>query len=107
MATAININAQLVWKTYKTPSGHWVAECDAVNLSMQAETLDEMYSLIGEGLSRLFSDLIADNELDQFLKERGWKSETMIDKGEGGPRVRIPWDFSFPQSSDDLAQQYC
>jgi hypothetical protein len=73
--TTVHIEAALQWRARPTAGGsRWMAECDAVDLAMEASSLDELHSVIAEALHLMFLDLLEDDELDQFLRDKGWKA---------------------------------
>lgn len=68
---AIQVETAIEWVA--TRSGKmWIAECEALGLATESESLDELHSLIPETCFALFVDLLHDNELHRFLEERGW-----------------------------------
>ncbi len=91
----IEVKSTLEWTATQTESSHkWIAECEALGLSMEGDSLDELHSLIPEACFALFVDLLEDNELDQFLMERGWHAMNM----PAGPvnddiEFFIPWNL--------------
>ena len=88
----IEVKSTLEWTaTQSASSGGWIAECEALGLSMEGDSLDELHSLIPEACFALLVDLLEDNELEQFLTERGWHAMNM----PAGP-VSDDIEFSFP-----------
>jgi hypothetical protein len=102
----VQINGQLLWIVERGNSGHWIAVCDPMNLSLEATSLDELYSVINEGIQLLMLDLIRDNEFDQFLRERGWDAQG-VPKGpvEDGINIQIPWDMLIKAPHGDNARR--
>lgn len=69
----IEAKGTVPWRAFRSDtSRRWVAICDAMNLTTEADTLDELHSLISESVHLLLADLLRDNELEAFLQERGW-----------------------------------
>ena len=56
-------------------SGMWVGECGVLGITVEADNLDELHSLIGEAIALLLDDLITDGDADAFFKARGWSEE--------------------------------
>jgi hypothetical protein len=99
----IEVKTTVEWRVWRSPSsGRWIAVCDAMNLAMEADSLDELYSITNEAMHVLLTDLLEDNELDQFLRERGWATEH-VPGGARGRNVgfKVPWSFSFPEQQGD------
>jgi hypothetical protein len=68
----INVQATLQWHATETPRGRWIAECKPLGVALEADSLDELRSVINEATDLLFRDLFEDAEFDRFLKDRGW-----------------------------------
>ena len=70
----IALQANIQWRATQSPtSKRWIGICDPMNLSMEADSLDELHSIVGETLQFVLADLLHDNELDAYLRERGWQ----------------------------------
>lgn len=92
MTTVIHVNANLQWRAERgRGSDHWIGFCDALGISTEAESLDELHTLIPEAIHLLMVDLFEDNELDEFLHERGWSSN-VGDHADGNEvEIQVPW----------------
>ena len=86
------IKAQVEWLAFRAPSGTWVGVCDPMNLSTEASSLDELHSLIDESMNLLLTDLLEENELHLFLRERGW---TLAPNGISDPETHDQQDIGF------------
>ena len=75
-------------------SGHWVGECGALSIALEADSLEELRSVFDEALDLLFRDLLEEGKLVEFLVSRGWElaegsapakitSEMLVSHGEG------------------------
>ncbi len=97
MTQIVQINtAQLQWRASLAPSGVWIGVCDAMNLSTEANSLDELHSVINESIQLLFFDLLTDNELDRFLSDHGWKAAQMIPHhvaNQADIKFDVPWEL--------------
>jgi hypothetical protein len=96
---AIQIKGKLEWRASQSPSSkRWIGICEPLNLAMEAESLDELGSVINESTHALLLDLLADNELDSFLRERGWSANNIPVVPTNDINFVIPWqlvaDFS-------------
>lgn len=100
----VQVQDQLVWEVYQGSSGHWIGVCDPLNLALEASSLDELESVIHEGTNLLFTDLVRDNELEQFLGERGWQaSEVPRECQTEDVRFQVPWRM-LVEPGDDSAR---
>lgn len=71
--TVVRVDAKLAWKVRQGHGGNWVAICDPLGLTIQAETWTELMEDIGLTIDAMLKDLLNSKELEQFLRERGWK----------------------------------
>ncbi len=89
MATTIALKAQIQWRaTFSDASSRWIGICDPMNLALEADSLDELYSVIDETMHIVLLDLLLDDELDRYLQERGWQVR-------GAPVVAKTEDITF------------
>ncbi len=89
----VNIATNLQWMAFETESGTWVARCEPLCLTLEGDSLDELHSLIPEVLKGLFEDLVEDDELEQFLVDRGWRAEDIPTHPEEIQEVSVPWEL--------------
>ncbi len=92
-SATIHIQANLVWAGTRTARGTFVACCDPIGLTLEAEDESEMASMIAEAQHALLLDLFEDGELQKFLLDRGWKpTEPLpVQMPEGGVRFDVPF----------------
>jgi len=92
---AIKIRADnILWEAKQSSaSKRWIAVCDSLNLVLEADSTDELHSLIGEAMHLLLLDLLEDNELDAFLRERGWQSVPDSVQQADGVEFDVPWQL--------------
>lgn len=92
MRITIETAGQLAWLVRREPSGRWLAECKEMGLATEATSLDELYSVIWETIELTLCDLLEENELDAYLRERGWTAER---QGETADDVQfnLPWQM--------------
>jgi len=69
----VDISGTVEWRVRRSASGHLIADCESLSLTLQADTQEELASLIGEAQHVLFMDLAEDGEFDEFLRRRGWR----------------------------------
>ena len=71
--TVVRVDAKLVWQVRQDKDGDWLAICDPLGLTLQGETWSDLMEDISLTLDAMLKDLLKSNELNQFLRERGWK----------------------------------
>lgn len=103
IAVQIQGKAQLQWRAQRsTMSKRWIGVCDAMNLVMEADTLDELYSVIDEAMQLMLSDLLRDNELEMFLREHGWHAPNVpLQVKPEDVKFNVPWELIAEGAKDD------
>ena len=65
-----------------------------MNLVMEADSLDELHSVIDEAMQLMLVDLLRDNELDQFLREHGWRAQGIPQQVKPEEiQFSVPWQL--------------
>lgn len=72
MTLNIQIDAELMWQLQRTRRGRFLATCEPLALTLEADTEEEAKSLIEEGLHFFFLDHLTEGTLQEFLKRKGW-----------------------------------
>lgn len=99
--STIQIQANIQWRTIRTESGRFISVCDPLGLTTEADDYPELYSMIGETIHHLFLDLLHDNELDKFLKERGWSAHLPSNLNPNdNVHFDVPWEVIMPGPRD-------
>jgi len=89
-----SVEAKLEWRAERGDSERrWVAVCDALGVAAEADSLDELHSVIPETIHLLMVDLLEDGELDQFLSERGWSSSRIDEARTPEVGFHVPWEM--------------
>lgn len=91
-AQKVIIHTNVEWRARRGATGkRWIGVCEALNLSMEADTLDELHGLIPETIHLLMTDLLEDNELDRYLRDKGWQAVGIPTQPEGDIEFEVPW----------------
>jgi len=99
----IRVDAKVQWKCLQGKGGNWVGVCDPLKLTVQAETWAELMEDISLTLDAMLKDLLSSNELERFLKDRGWTLTGAIPTRPEGVRFDVPF---FPaMMGNDPSQQ--
>jgi hypothetical protein len=92
MDRVVRIEGNVKWEIHKAPGGNWVGICEALQLTLQAETWGGLMEDIALTLDAVFKDLLASRELDAFLKDRGWSiAGTIPSRPEDVERFDMPF----------------
>lgn len=86
----IQVNGQIGWEVAKSQAGRWIGVCRALGLSMEGDTLDELYANINDSVQLLMKDLMEAGELDSFLQRRGWRREGTGPQQQGNVEFDVP-----------------
>ena len=87
----MHIDAEIPWRIGRADREHWVGICDPLGLTVESETWAELMEDIGLTLDAMFQDLLSNNELDQFLSDRGWTAHGPTEAEADGVRFDVPF----------------
>jgi len=91
--TIINVQANVQWNyCLDAKSKNWVAVCDVLGLVVSEERFENLSVAMNNALDVLFRELMAEGELDAFLKKHGWKKEGEPPKKSGRVHFEIPFN---------------
>jgi hypothetical protein len=98
MLIRVQIQGQLVWRMTRDPrSDRFVAVCDPLAITAEAETWSKLTEIIDEEVNALFRDLFEEGELQDFFRERGWRplADTPLPTSmpKEGMRFDVPMDI--------------
>lgn len=89
----VEMQGQLQWLTRQVASGRWIGTCDAMGLAMEADSLDELHSLIDETLQLVLIDLLEDDEFERYLQEHGWTARNLPSHPTDEVEFDVPWQL--------------
>lgn len=97
----VRIEGNVEWRyRFIEDANRWIGVCDALDIVMEAESKEELHSVIPETLNLLFTDLIADNEFEDFLRTHGWSASSIPAPGDSEDlEILIPTHM-IPEISD-------
>ena len=99
MANAlVRINGNVPWNVLQGKGGNWVAICEPLKLTLQAETFSELAEEIAITLNATLTDLMASNELPKFLQDHGWQLV--------GPMPSVPQEVRFDVPFSLIAENH-
>jgi predicted RNase H-like HicB family nuclease len=86
------VAAGVVWRVARDPhSGEYIGFCDVLNLNAVGDTWEDFQACANEAIEVLFRDLYRENEVEDFLRERGWKLVGEMPKSRRAPRFDVPF----------------
>jgi hypothetical protein len=90
--TIVQVKGRVEWKARRARGGNWVAICDPLKLTLQAQTWADLMEDIAFTLNAMLKDLLVSNELPLFMKEHGWKLAQAIPDREANVRFDLPYE---------------
>jgi hypothetical protein len=103
----INIQAKLIWKWGKTRQGSYIAVCDSIGQTVEAERFADLVATINEALVSTFNELLSSGDLDKFLQDRGWSCPNQPTlSARRNVRFDVPFDLKGVQRRD-LEAAFC
>lgn len=99
-------HAQVQWRAERGESGRWIAVCQPMSLVTEADSLDELHSVINESMQLLLVDLLRDNELEPFLREHGWKAQLPAAVDPSAVQFNVPWQLVAEGSNDSARRAH-
>ena len=70
---------------------NWIAVSDALKITVQSETWGELMEDVAFTLDAILRDLLNSNELERFLRDRGWKLAGAIPNRQEDVRFDVPF----------------
>ena len=93
MKMTVHIQGKLIWKWGRTKSGSYVAVCDPLAQTVQANKFGELLETMNEALESTFKELFSSGDLEKFLQERGWSSPDLPARARANVRFDMPFDL--------------
>jgi hypothetical protein len=107
MKIVIHIRGKLLWRWGRTKKGNYVAICDPIRQTVEAEKFGDLLATINEALDSTFSELLSSGDLENFLREQGWKAENL---SSALPKRKVRFDMPFDMKgmrTRDLEEAVC
>lgn len=89
--TVIRINGQVRCNILRARGGNWVAICDPLKLTLQANTWANLMEDIAFTIDAILKDLLSSNELNKFLRDKGWRLIGRIPDSRSDMRFDLPF----------------
>jgi predicted RNase H-like HicB family nuclease len=89
----IELNAQLQWQIGRSASDHWIGVCRPLGLTMEGDSLDDLFQNINQSIQLLMVDLLETGELDEFLRSRGWRALPANPHQQGPVEFDVPYNL--------------
>lgn len=72
--TVVSIEAAIEWKYAQDPETmRFIAVCVPLNITLEADSVTELFPLMGESMENLFDLIARDGTIDEFLATHNWK----------------------------------
>lgn len=98
----IEVTTHVQWQVERGPSRHYVATCPALGLVMEDPTFEGLEASIEESVQLLMRDLLESNELESFLRQRGWRAmpQPPVHDGPNDVQFDVPYELLVRASRD-------
>jgi hypothetical protein len=107
MKKIIRVEGKLLWKWGRTSKGRYIAVCDPISQTVQAEKFEELLETIHEALDSTFRELLSTGDLHRFLRSHGWTAtETAEHRSRKNVRFDVPFDLRGVRARD-LEEALC
>ena len=94
MKSTVHIEARLLWKWGRTKSGNFIAICDAIGQTVQADSFSHLLETMTEALGSTFSELFSTGDLEKFLRAHGWSADKLPDRPHSrNIRFDVPFEL--------------
>ena len=87
--------AQIPWAIQPTSNGFWVGVCDALNITVQSGTWQELMEDIGTAIDMLLADLVETGNFERLLHDKGWSIEQSRESYESIEPRNLKFDVPF------------
>jgi hypothetical protein len=101
----IRVQGNVPWKCFLSKEGVWIAICDPLKLTLQAETFGDLMEDIAMSLNAIFKDLLISNELDKFLQEHGWGLAGQMPNSMDDVRFDMPFIPAVVAAANGLTRE--
>jgi len=96
----IQVNGQVQWQVGRSSAGRWIGVCQPLGLTMEGDSLDDLFNNINESVQLLMEDLVETGEFDSFLRHRGWQAVPNGSQQQGPVEFQVPIDLLVRTSRD-------
>lgn len=86
----VRVDANILWQVSANRYS-WVATCEPLKLTVEANTYGELMESISETLDAVLSELMKSSELPLFLKTHGWTLATPLPTQLEDVRFDVPF----------------
>ncbi len=86
----VRVQGQINWSVQRGAE-NWIAVCEPLKLTVQAQSWSEMMEDIGDTLDAILHELVGSNELDRFLQDHGWRLITPLPEKLKNVRFDVPF----------------
>jgi len=87
----VRVDGRVKWKILKAKGNNWVAICDPLKLTLQADTWANLMEDIAFALDAMLKELLSSNELDRFMRDHRWKLIGQIPRHQADVRFDLPF----------------
>ena len=102
--TVITVESTIQWRFAQDPaSGRWIAICDPLRLTIEADSSSELRENIEDALQLFMRSLLRSGDFERFLQEHGWRKHMvglLTDPTTGDVRFDVPIELIAQRAND-------
>jgi predicted RNase H-like HicB family nuclease len=87
----VRVNGRITWRAFRSEVGSWVAVCDMLKLTAEGDTWDDLTDTVQEILTALFTSLMEEGTLVDFLASHGWSPLAPLPEAGADVRLDLPF----------------
>lgn len=101
----IRVQGNAPWTCFLSKEGVWIAICDPLKLTLQADTFGDLMEDIAMSLNAIFKDLLISDELGKFLQEHGWELAGQMPNSMDDVRFDMPFIPAVVAAANGLTRE--
>ena len=96
------IQSTIQWRYFQDQaSGRWIAVCDPLRLTIEADSNGELRENIEDALQLFMRSLLKSGDLERFLEEHGWQKRVFGNPSAGEDvRFDVPIELVAQRAND-------
>lgn len=99
--THIQLEGPLQWRYNRTKEGPFVAVCDALKITLESDSWSDLLEDMALAIDAILKDMFATNDLDPFLRERGWTFAGPLPNRLAEIQFEIPFELIAEKAKHD------
>jgi hypothetical protein len=99
--TRVQLEGPLQWRYIRSEEGPFVAVCDALKITLESDSWSELLEDMALAIDAILKDMIATNELTEFLRGHGWTLAGPLPNRLAEIQFEIPFELIAQRAKHD------